>query len=116
MVLTETIERNNVKINFILGRNAKDNHDIIDNSYPDSLWFHLDNVPSGHCILESESGSLVPFDEDIYYAANLVKSYSKCKNKKNTKVIYCCINNIKKGKSKGEVIILDINKTKFVIV
>lgn len=129
MVLTETKERDNILIKFLLGRNANDNHEIIDNSYPDSLWFHLSDVPSGHCILylepkklESEINfsinlsELYPSNEDIYYAASLVKAYSKCKNNKNTKVIYCCVNNIKKGKSKGEVIIKDMNKTKFVIV
>ena len=127
MVLVETIERDEVTITFRLGRNAAENHDIIDDSDPNDLWFHLDGFPSGHCILEirlinnenhnNDFTNLVPTISEINYAANLVRSYSKLKNhNKKLKVIYCPVKNIKKGKSKGEVIILNLKKTNFVLI
>ena len=127
MVLVETIERDEVTITFRLGRNAAENHDIIDDSDPNDLWFHLDGFPSGHCILEVRSinnvnlnndfTSLDPNVSEIAYAANLVRSYSKLKNhNKKIKVIYCQVKNIKKGKSKCEVNILNLKKTNFILV
>ena len=43
-------EHNNVKL---LGKNAKENHLLIDHADPNDWWFHIDNYPSGHCIVES---------------------------------------------------------------
>ena len=45
------LEINNIKL--LLGQNAKENHLLIDNADPNDWWFHIDNHPSGHCIIES---------------------------------------------------------------
>ena len=52
MVVVETISRDEVEITFRLGKNALENHELIDDADPNDLWFHLDGFPSGHCILE----------------------------------------------------------------
>ncbi len=44
-----------IKYNFFIGQNAKENWSLIDNSDPEDLWFHLDNLPSGHVIVSCES-------------------------------------------------------------
>tara|TARA_B100001248_G_C27149936_1_gene348507 strand:+ start:82 stop:399 length:318 start_codon:yes stop_codon:yes gene_type:complete len=89
-------------INIILGGNAKENHLMIDNADGNDWWFHLDDYPSGHCIVETDV--LTP--ELISEAAYFVKMNSKYKSQKKIKVIYLQIKNIKKTKDIGEVILL----------
>jgi len=84
---------------FKLGRNAKENQLLIDTSDKDHWWFHLDDYPSGHCVIESNNIN----KEMRHYAANLVKQYSKYKNKK-LKIVYTQIKNLKNTKTTGEVI------------
>ena len=124
MVLIEKLEKENYEITFRLGRNAKENHELIDDADPDDLWFHLEGHPSGHCILEvnqkesKENSNNYNIDTvDIIFAANLVKSYSKFKNyNKKLKVIYTPVKNLKKGKVKGEVIMLNLKKVSFIMI
>ena len=92
----------NTDIKFILGQNAKDNHDIIDNSDKNDWWFHLTDFPSGHCIVEKDKLS----NQEIFFAAQLVKDYSKYKNINKVSVSYLQVKNIKKTKKLGEVILL----------
>ena len=124
MVIIEKLEKENYEVTFRLGRNAKENHELIDDADPDDLWFHLEGYPSGHCILEvnqkesKENSNNYNIDTvDIIFAANLVKSYSKLKNhNKKLKVIYTPVKNLKKGKAKGEVIMLDLKKVSFIMI
>jgi predicted ribosome quality control (RQC) complex YloA/Tae2 family protein len=95
------LEYNNVKL--LLGQNAKENHLLIDNADPNDWWFHIDNSPSGHCIVESININ----NELILQAATFVKDNSKVKNNKKIKIIYTQIKNIKKTKNPGEVILLN---------
>ena len=97
---------NRIKINgretsFILGQSAKENHEIIDDADINDWWFHLDDYPSGHCIIEKSEIS----KEDVIYASNLIKNNSKYRNLK-VKVCYTQVKNIKKTKTLGEVDIL----------
>ena len=75
----------------ILGNNDKENNDIIKDSKQNYYWFHLKDNPSPHLILETSE----PIKNEIYYAANIVKSNSKLKNLKNVKIIYTTVKNIK---------------------
>lgn len=91
---------NNIK--YKLGRNAKENFELIDEANdidPDYWWFHLENNPSGHCIVHSTE-----IDKSkAIIAGSLVKSYSKLKDQKKVRVIYTQIKYIKKTKTLGEV-------------
>lgn len=90
-------------VNFILGENAKDNHDIIDNADPNDWWFHLSNYPSAHCIVEKDKLE----NADKIFACQLIFSKSKhVHSNKKSKYIYTQIKNIKKTKKLGEVKIL----------
>ncbi len=86
-----------------LGRNAKQNFELIDeatdinNNY---WWFHLDELPSGHCIIFNEEIDKCM----IKIASLLVKNNSKFKNQK-VKIVYTQIKNVKKTKNLGEVLI-----------
>lgn len=101
--MLEIIETN---IKYKLGRNAKENFEIIDEAYEindNYWWFHLEDHPSGHCIVHTEQ-----MDKTIaQFAASLVKQYSKLKDQKNVKIIYTQIKWVKKNKTMGEVTILN---------
>ena len=96
--------KNNIK--YKLGRNAKDNFDLIDEAYQineNYWWFHLDNHPSGHCIVHSE----LLDKSDYIYAALLIKQYSKLREQKKVKIVCTQIKNIKKTKTLGQVVIIN---------
>jgi predicted ribosome quality control (RQC) complex YloA/Tae2 family protein len=92
------------EIKYKLGRNAKENFELIDeaNDINDNYWwFHTYDTSSGHCIVCSEN-----IDKQmILFAGSLVKRYSKLKDDKKVKIIYTQIKNIVKAKTIGQVIV-----------
>jgi predicted ribosome quality control (RQC) complex YloA/Tae2 family protein len=84
-----------------IGKNAKDNWTIFDNALPSDYWFHLDEYPSCHIIVETDTDIHI---DTIKYCAKLCKLHSKKHNDKNIGVIYTQIKNIKKSKQIGSVI------------
>ena len=92
----------NITIKYILGQNAIENHQIIDDADKNDWWFHLTDFPSGHCIVETDNLD----KEDIIYASQLVKENSKYKNINKVSVSYLQIKDIKKTKNPGEVKLL----------
>lgn len=99
----------NVKYTIKVGTNAKENWTLIDNSYPEDLWFHLDEFASAHVVISQDTNSL----EEIFYpnqiiglGADYCKSNSKNgKNLYKVKIVYTEIKNLKKGKEVGSVYI-----------
>ena len=109
------------KVKIKYGKNAKENWNLIDESSDDDLWFHIDDYPSTHVILEyNENIKEVELEKYINECVELcVEKTPKIKNNKNitkVKVIYSKVENIKKGKSVGEVIILNHHLVKSKIV
>ncbi len=51
---TETIYFNHLQreITYYIGKNDKDNFEIIDASNPNDIWFHANNISSSHVILK----------------------------------------------------------------
>ena len=98
------IQITNDNIIYKLGRNAKENFELIDEANDinsDYWWFHLEDHPSGHCLVHTDQ-----IDKTIaVFAGSLVKSYSKLKNQKKVKIIYIQVKHIKKSKTIGEVIL-----------
>ena len=102
----------NNNITFKLGKNAKQNFELIDLASDNYWWFHIDCMPSGHCIVETD----ILDREMIIFASNLVKEHSKSKDSKNVKIIYTQIKNIKKTKILGQVIIQNNKITKSITI
>ena len=96
------IENTDIKVVYKLGQNANENHELIDYADRNDWWFHLEDYPSGHCIVERSDIE----KEDIIFASTLVKENSKYKNFKNVSICYTQIKNIKKTRIPGEVKIL----------
>ena len=105
-----------------VGQNARENWELIDYSDALDLWFHLENVPSGHVVIKeilTKGLDLVTNDDYFGYPLELIhmasqhcKTQSKYKNSKTT-VVYTTIANVKKGKEIGSVF---IKNSKYVIL
>lgn len=105
-----------------VGQNAKENWELIDYADAFDLWFHLDNVPSGHVIIKEILSKKIPLgamDDFFGYPYELInmacqhcKSQSKYKNSKAT-IVYTTVNNVKKGKDIGSVF---IKNSKYIIL
>ena len=87
-----------------IGKSAKENWEILDQSEPTDLWFHLDNKSSPYVILEAVPNQAV-LQDMIIKCAKLCKSYSKDKKSTRSSVIYCPVSNLKKGKELGSVLL-----------
>jgi predicted ribosome quality control (RQC) complex YloA/Tae2 family protein len=103
-----------------IGQNARENWDLIDNSDSFDLWFHVEDKPSGHVIIREQLNNKNKSNtntntntkndffgyphEVILLAAEYCKSQSKEKGIK-TPIVYTTIDNIKKGKDVGSVIV-----------
>lgn len=84
-----------------IGKNAKDNFDLIDASDPDDLWFHLKDFPSPHGFLRKDFIN----KENIRLVAEMIKAKSKQKNDKNIVIEFLPIKFVKKTKLTGTVIL-----------
>jgi len=92
-------------VTYRIGTSAKDNWDIIDNSEDEWLWFHLDDLPSPHVIINSSLKDLKKKNNHLHllkYAAILCKQNSKYKSEK-VDIIWTQVSNLKKTSITGEV-------------
>jgi predicted ribosome quality control (RQC) complex YloA/Tae2 family protein len=87
-----------------IGKNARENWNILDSSEKFDIWFHVENSSSPYVILEVKDNNPISH-EIIIECAKLCKNNSKCKNTKNTPVIYCEVSNLSKGINLGSVIL-----------
>jgi len=96
------------KIDFYVGQNAQENHDLLDEADEHDLWFHVSEHPSCHVI------GKIPKDVDLdkselakiaKQGAIICKSFSKFKSDKNVKIDYTRVKNVTKLKTPGSVII-----------
>ena len=106
MVLSKiiTIPKLNIEVEFVIGKNAKENFDIIDDAEDHHIWFHIHNAPSCHVIAK--------LDEELYkkdfkyvvkQGAVLCKQHSKFNNKKNVEIVYTIIKHVHKTDIVGSV-------------
>ena len=107
-------------IRYKVGRNAKNNVEIIEDSHPEDIWFHVSKESSCHVVavmnLEYHNnkcnGLYDPEKEYLRYnfipdnltkkqfmhiikqGAVICKEYSKCKSEKNVEIIYTNVENV----------------------
>lgn len=87
-----------------VGRNAKDNTQLIKDSDPNWVWFHLAKFPSCHVVACLADPDISVIDE----AAALVKAHSKYKF--TVGVNYCKISNLKHADKDGAVMFISNKK------
>jgi predicted ribosome quality control (RQC) complex YloA/Tae2 family protein len=97
-----------LSIEFIIGSNAKENHEIIDNANPDDIWFHISDRPSCHVICKLPQDIVVNKKEWLKIAkqgAVVCKENSGYKKEKNVTIDYAEIRNVTKLEKPGAVTI-----------
>lgn len=98
------IPKLNIEVEFVIGKNAKENFDIIDDSEDHHIWFHVHNQSSCHVIAKlDEELNRKDFKYVIKQGALLCKQYSKLNNQKNVDIIYTLVKNVHKTKTIGSV-------------
>jgi predicted ribosome quality control (RQC) complex YloA/Tae2 family protein len=114
------ITENDIK--YIIGRNAKDNWDLLDNDTlisQTSLWFHLEDLPGAHVYIIHDEPEAIS-SATIIRAGQFTKDHSKnAKNSKNfnkVKICYTLKSNLKKGRYTGEVIFRNISLVKYIVI
>lgn len=105
----KTINFNN--INYVVGQNALENWNILDQANtinPDYIWFHLNSFPSCYVIMYSSLQDITDNSCNIYlnYGAELCKNNSKYRNMRDIKICYTSLKKLKKTQKIGEVIII----------
>lgn len=94
------------EIPYIVGTDAQDNFDIIDESEPTDMWFHLAEVSSCHVIAKMPQDIKVDNKQKqqiIKQGALLCKQNSKYKSARSVDVIYTLLSNITKTDILGKV-------------
>ncbi len=97
-------------IKYVIGQNAKENYNILDQAYKinsDYIWFHLNSFPSCFVIMYSTLYELKPNNIDDYltHGANLCKQNTKYRNFADLKICYTQLKKLKKTNKIGEIII-----------
>lgn len=113
---TEQIISDDIKFEIIVGRNSKENWNLIDVSEKEDLWFHVENIASCHVFIKKPFICNIFPKDVIIRGAQLCKEYSKHINNKKVKIIYTTIDNIKKAKDIGSVTILNKKKLEIIII
>ena len=90
----------------VVGTNEQNNWDIIEESLPEHLWFHLNSFPSPHVIIRSSD----PDKSTIMEAARICKEKSKYSHIRSIKVVYTTISNINLSDKVGCVDIVSKRK------
>ena len=101
------ININNKIITFYIGKNAKDNFDILDISKSNDIWFHSNEYSSCHVIAKINDIKISKKEEHsvIKNGCILCKANTnKLKNINSTEIIYTYVKNVKKDKVLGSVL------------
>lgn len=113
--ITKYIDSIRGNIEFRVGQNAQDNFDLIDDSSPDNLWFHIHGHASCHvvaAIQRMKEGQRM--EEGVRYdkkqlrhiatqGAVICKQHSKYKSEPNVQVMYTQIQHVVKTATVGMV-------------
>jgi predicted ribosome quality control (RQC) complex YloA/Tae2 family protein len=96
-----------------LGKNQKENDNIIRTSPQNALWFHLRDFPSGHAVVTNIKKAGVYDSVVIIRAATLVKDGAKggVSNLQKVSINYLPIKNVKRTDVLGQVILTKTPKT-----
>lgn len=90
---------------FIIGQNKHDNFQIIDDSTPNDIWFHVEGKPSCHVILKNTDKLGDIPTQVIRRGAYLTKIHSKAKTEKTATIMYSPLKNVVKTNIIGKVIV-----------
>ena len=106
-VIEKYIEPLNTTFRYIVGQNAQDNFDIIDDADENDYWFHVQNEPSCHVICDLSKLSIPLDKKQLRYVLKqgsiICKQHSKHKSMPETTIVYTQIKNVAKTNIIGQV-------------
>ena len=95
-------------VDFVVGKNAKENFEIIDDASDNHIWFHVKGTSSSHVIAHLEDNLN---KKDLRYivkqGAILCKQHSKMASSKNVEIIYTKVCNVTKTDIQGTVNVIN---------
>lgn len=105
-MLVKSVYIPNIKnnITFYIGQNAQENFQIIDESNPNDLWFHIHGNPSCHVVASiSEKFNKKQLHKIAVQGGLLCKQHSKYKCSTNVNIVYCKMGFVRKTNIIGQV-------------
>jgi predicted ribosome quality control (RQC) complex YloA/Tae2 family protein len=98
------IPKLNQEIEFVVGKNAQENFDIIEEAEPHDIWFHVEGMPSCHVIAkvarDFNKKELAPI---IKQGCLLCKIQSKYANIQKLPIVYTKVKDVEKLERVGSV-------------
>ena len=92
---------------FRIGKNAKQNFDLIDDSCPHDLWFHVEGRPSCHVVammpVDTKSWNKKQMRSVVVQGAVICKKHSKYKSESDVLIVYTLVRHVKKTSVLGSV-------------
>lgn len=116
MVLSKIVDipKLNIEVEFVVGKNAKENFDIIDDAEDHHIWFHIHNAPSCHVIAKLDVElTKKDFKYVVKQGAVLCKQHSKFNTQKNVEIVYTIIKHVNKTDVPGSV---QLDSQKIVVI
>jgi predicted ribosome quality control (RQC) complex YloA/Tae2 family protein len=104
--VTRHIDSLNIDVDFVVGGNAQENHDIIDDADPEDIWFHVSGHPSCHVISKIPADAVVDKNGILKIAkqgAVVCKELSGLKKQKDVKIDWTRIKYVTKLDKPGSV-------------
>ena len=109
-VITRYIDAIKQNAEYYLGENAQDNFDIIDQSEPDDIWFHMNNISSCHVVVKlplNNKYDKKQIHKIIVQGAEICKQHSRLKSQKDVEITYTKIKNVNKTHIVGSVALIE---------
>ena len=91
----------------LIGKNNKQNEEILRNASPNDLWFHAHGIPGAHVVLKSAGREVEK--EALEYAASLAAGYSRGRDSGRVAVDYTLVKHVKKPKGSKPGFVLYTN-------
>jgi predicted ribosome quality control (RQC) complex YloA/Tae2 family protein len=105
-----------IDVEYQIGKDAKDNIDMLADSQQNDIWFHIDGESSCHVIAKVHDLVITNKKQTahiIKQGAVLCKQYSKFKSLKDVAIVYTRVGNVSPTEKVGQVITIN---TKTVII
>ena len=115
-VISRYIDCINSTIEYVVGKDANDNFQILQDSGHDDIWFHIDGSSSAHVIAKIPVGLTINKKHMlriIKQGAVICKEVSKYASHKNVKIIFASVNDVTPTEKLGTVI---VSKAKYMEV
>ncbi len=88
-----------------VGKNARQNDELLREANPDDLWLHARGIPGSHVVVSRQNKADVP-DEVIAAAARLAARHSKARHEKHVPVSITEVKHVRKPKGAPDGLVI----------